>query len=136
MSRRSLSFLVAAVILAIPFAVLAHDDEHHPASAAPGEHHPGKPVAMKGEVLDLACYIGHGAKGPDHTACARMCAKQGQPTGFLTDDGAVYVIFASHDDPSVLEKVKELAGKKVEVKGEVFTQSGLKGIQVAEIKGI
>ena len=106
------------------------------AASAADDHHPGRALTIKGEVLDLACYIGHGAKGPDHANCARMCAKQGQPTGLLAEDGTVYVIFASHDDPSVLDAVKDLAGKKVEAKGEVFEKSGLKGFEVASIKAI
>lgn len=140
MTKRSLLMALAVLSLSLPVVMSVSAHEHHPAtSPAPapaGEHHSGKAVTLKGEVLDLACYIGHGAQGPEHTNCARMCAKQGQPTGLLADDGAVYVIFASHDDPTVLEKVKGLAGKKVEVKGEVFVQAGLKGIQVSEIKGI
>ncbi len=136
MSKRSQCSLLVIALLTAPISVLASGGEHHPAPAPAGEHHAGQAITLKGEVLDLACYIGHGAKGPAHAGCARTCAKQGQPTGLLADDGTVYVIFGSHEDPAVLGQVKELAGKRVEVTGEVFTQSGLKGLQVAQIKAL
>ena len=45
-----------------------------------GDHgHEDEAFMVKGEVLDMACYVSHGAKGPDHAACAKRCAKGGQP---------------------------------------------------------
>ena len=48
-------------------------------------------VTFTGEVLDLACYVGRGAKGADHAGCAKSCVKGGQPMGLLTEDGKVAI---------------------------------------------
>ncbi len=95
-----------------------------------------KPATLKGEILDLACFIDHGAKGPDHAECAKMCAKGGQPMGLLAEDGTVYVLTAPHDDMTAYNKAKDLAGQKVEIKGLVADHGGLKGIAVQEVKAI
>src|SRR5262245_11711172 len=70
-------------------------------------------VTLTGEVLDLACYIGHGAKGPDHAGCAAKCAEMGQPIGLAASDGKVYILIADHADSSPFTKAKSMAGKKV-----------------------
>jgi hypothetical protein len=88
---------------------------------------------MTGEVLDLACYIGQGAKGKDHASCARACAKGGQPMGLLTDDGKVYTLVGNHDNMKPYESARDLAGAHVEIKGKVHTQGGLEAIEVLSI---
>ena len=55
------------------------------------EHEKGGPAAsLRGEVLDLACFVSHGSRGADHVACAKKCVMGGQPMGLLTDSGAVW----------------------------------------------
>ena len=88
---------------------------------------------IKGEVLDLACYLSQGAKGADHASCARSCAKGGQPIGLLSDDGKVYTLIANHDTMKPFEDAKGLAGAHVEVKGKVYKQGALEGIEVLAI---
>ena len=34
---------------------------------------------IKGEIVDLMCYIDHGAKGEKHKGCAEKCIKGGGP---------------------------------------------------------
>jgi hypothetical protein len=36
-------------------------------------------VSVKGEVVDLHCFLTAGARGPGHKACAIACAKARQP---------------------------------------------------------
>ncbi len=95
-----------------------------------------KPATIKGEILDLACFTDHGAKGPDHAECAKMCAKGGQPMGLLAEDGTVYVLTAPHDDMTAYNKAKDLAGQKVEIKGMLAEHGGIKGLAVQEVKAI
>ena len=92
-----------------------------------------KEKTIKGEVLDLACYLSQGAKGADHASCARSCAKGGQPMGLLSDDGKVYTLIANHDNMKPFEDAKGLAGAHVEVKGKVYKQGALEGIEVLAI---
>lgn len=103
-----------------------------------GEEHKKNPkqVELKGEILDMACYISHGARGADHAACAKKCVKGGQPVGLITDDGKVFILFGGHDDMSAFNKVKDFAGSKVVVKGELFEQNGMKGVTVRAVKSL
>ena len=116
------SVLMLLIILSLSFAVFASGD--------------AETVTVRGEVLDFACYIGHGAKGEGHSACAKKCVKAGQPMGLLAEDGTVYLLYAGHDDSSAFEKTKEFAGKKVEINGKAATRDSIKGIEVRGVKAL
>ena len=96
----------------------------------------GEDVTVQGEILDMACYVAHEAKGPDHAGCAKKCVKGGQPMGLLAEDGTVYLLYASHENGDAFEKAKEHAGEQVELTGAMATQAGVKGIEVHSVKGI
>lgn len=91
--------------------------------------------SITGEVLDMNCYIGHGAHGDDHMSCATACIKGGAPMGLLTSDGKVYLLVADHSKKDVYEEVKKYAGGQVTVTGAVSEKDGIKGIVVTEVKG-
>ncbi len=111
-------------LLAFPLTALASGDNEH------------QEVTVQGEVLDMSCYIAHGAKGKDHAGCAKMCVAAGQPMGLLATDGTVYLLYAPHDDSSAYELTKDFAGKQVEVAGKAATNAGIKGIEVQGVKAI
>ena len=94
----------------------------------------GPDITVAGEILDLACYVAHGGKGPDHQKCAQKCAEQGQPIGLLASDGKVYVLFADHADGSAYDKARALAGSKVEIKGGPSSKDGINGLTVHEVR--
>ncbi len=116
------AFATAAVLLG--FHAAASGEDHHAAPA----------VRVQGEVLDLACWIAHEAKGPDHAGCAVKCLKGGQPMGLMTKDGKVYLLLADHDDASAYDEAKGLGGKNVEVEGPVAERGGMHGITVKAVK--
>jgi hypothetical protein len=91
-------------------------------------------LTVSGEVVDLACYVGHGAKGPDHQKCALKCAQMGQPMGLLSADGSLYLLVADHSNPAPYNKARGLAGEQVEIKGEVSEKSGMKALTVDEVR--
>ena len=117
----------ALVILAGTGAILADEGHKHHGD------HDGQ-MTVRGEVLDMSCYIAHEAKGPDHAPCAKKCVKGGQPMGLLAEDGTVYLLYASHGDGSAFEKTKEHAGQNVEITGVTATQAGIKGLEVHGVK--
>ena len=96
----------------------------------------GEQITVEGEILDMACYVPKGAKGPEHAKCAKACVKGGQPMGLLAADGQVYVLFASHDDATAFEQAKEHAGARVAIVGVVSERAGLKGLEVHAIKAM
>ena len=91
-------------------------------------------VTLRGEIVDLACYIGHGAKGPDHQQCAEACARMGQPLGLLAADGSLYVLVADHQDAAPFQKAKELAGRQAELTGETAQKDGVRTLTVHAAK--
>jgi hypothetical protein len=94
----------------------------------------GAGLTVSGEVVDLACYVGHGAKGPEHQKCAQKCAQMGQPMGLLTADSSLYLLVADHSNPSPYSKARGLAGEQVEIKGEVSEKGGMKALTVDEVR--
>ncbi len=98
----------------------------------PGGETGNKPTTLTGEVIDLSCYMGHGASGMDHAKCATSCITKGQPVGFLTTDGIMYVIIGANHEPAN-KQVADFAGKKSTITGTVKEQKGLKAIELASI---
>lgn len=93
---------------------------------------------IKGEVIDVSCYVSHGARGESHKDCAVACMKAGQPGGILEEGtGKVYVAAKIEDHlKSPNEELIPYAAKMVEVKGVVKEQGGVAIIDGKEIKEI
>ena len=116
------ALLLVSVGILLP--ALASGDHEHPA------------VTIQGEVLDMACYVAHGATGDDHAGCAKKCVKGGQPMGLLATDGTVYLLYADHADSTAYDETKEFAGQKVEISGKTATKAGIKGVEVQSVRAI
>ena len=87
---------------------------------------------ISGEVVDLMCYLDHGAKGEKHKGCAKKCIEHGGPVGLLTADGQLYLVVGEHQPLN-----KELAPKAAEtvtLKGKVVERNGMKMIENAELQ--
>jgi len=93
-------------------------------------------MTLKGEILDMACWVAHEAKGADHADCAKKCVKSGQPMGLLTEDGTVYLLYASHKDPSAFKQAMNHAGEQVELTGASAERGGVRGIEVQSVKSM
>ena len=92
--KKRLILMSMAVVLLVAGVAMAGDHEG----------------SWTGEVVDLACYVAQGAKGPDHAGCAKSCVKNGQPMGLLTDDGTLVLLAADH---KVTGELAEKDGMKV-----------------------
>jgi hypothetical protein len=133
--RTPIAILLLAAPLLIAVLALAPDLAGGPATvAAADELKAGQVATLKGELLDMACYLGSGKTGPGHRKCAAMCAKAGQPMGLLTTDGKVLLIVASHEDDKPYQKAKDLCGAVVEVKGKVMESKGIWAIELHDVK--
>lgn len=93
----------------------------------------GEEVTLKGEVVDLQCYLVHhdNAKGPDHAKCAEACIKKGLPVGFLTEDGKLYLLLGPGHDS--VQKLAGKAGQTITLKGALVEQNGMKAFQLKEV---
>ena len=126
MNRRFVLVAALAITLGSLVASAIADEGHE-------EKHAGQ-ISVQGEILDMSCYIAHGAKGEEHADCAQRCVKGGQPMGLLAKDGTVYLLYASHKDASAFEQAKSSAGRNVEITGQNATRDGIKGIEVHSVK--
>lgn len=89
---------------------------------------------IKGEVVDLSCYIAEGEKGDTHKDCAIACIKAGEPAGILEEKtGKVYLVVTDdHSNPA--PKVLPYVAKIVEVTGTVSERGGVTAIAIKDIK--
>ncbi len=119
-----------------PFAFAQHD-MHHPAST-PSSTPASVPatkanIIIKGEVIDMGCYLGHASKGAAHIKCAQMCVKMGMPIGLLATDGTLYLLTMAHDDPAPFNAAKAKVGKVVTLTGDIHESSGMKALEVKKV---
>ena len=55
----------------------------------------GKPMVLRGEVVEISCYQAKGIEagtGAAHVACAKECAAKGRSLGLLTEGDGLYRI--------------------------------------------
>jgi hypothetical protein len=93
-----------------------------------------KTASLRGEIVDLGCYLGHGAKGPNHKGCATKCIAGGMPMGLLTADGKLYLLTMDHENADPFNQCKGLAAQTVEVGGTVVARNGLLALEVTGVK--
>jgi hypothetical protein len=94
----------------------------------------GETVKVKGEVIDLWCYLEGGDHGAEHKSCAVSCAKAGNPIGLLTEKGEVYVMMGIKDhQPGKDVLIEKMAGT-VTVEGTLVKKGGTQVIYVSAVK--
>ena len=91
----------------------------------------GATQTVKGEVVDLMCYLDHGAKGEKHKGCAEKCIKSGGPVGLLSED-QLYLVIGDHKPMN--DELAAKAGETVTLKGKVVEKHGMKMIENAELE--
>lgn len=106
---------------------------HHDAEHGAG----GKEVSVKGELVDMACYMAHEGKGKKHAECGKMCVlKNGAPLGLLAADGKVYLLIEDHSAAKAKKpyaQAKELVAETVTVKGDAYERGGVQAIVVESV---
>ena len=93
----------------------------------------GQEITVKGEVLDMTCYIAQSLSGPQHAQCARVCIRRGLPAGIKTDDGKVYLLTGKPGD-SINAELADYAAQIVTVRGKETARDGFAQLQVEEIR--
>ena len=93
-----------------------------------------KEVSIKGEVVDVSCYLHNGAKGEGHKDCAVACATAGGPLGILTSSGKLYVSVLPDDHSAgPNDKLKDHIAHTVTAKGMVRSKGGVNGIMITSV---
>jgi hypothetical protein len=93
----------------------------------------GETVKVKGEVIDLWCFLEGGDHGVDHKECAVMCAKAGNPIGLLTEKGEIYVMMGMKDHQPGREILIDKMAETVTVEGTLVKKGGVQVIYVSAV---
>jgi hypothetical protein len=94
----------------------------------------GAEVTVKGEVVDLWCYLEGGDHGAEHKDCAVMCAKTGNPIGILDEKGNLYVAMGVKDHQPGREVLIDKMAETVTVSGTLVKKGGVQVIYVKSVK--
>jgi hypothetical protein len=92
----------------------------------------GQEIVVKGEVLDMTCYIAHNFSGPQHAECAKTCIRKGLPVGLKGEDGKVYLLVG--EKQPVNAELADYAAKTVTIRGIETKRRGFALLQVKEIR--
>src|SRR5665213_376998 len=94
----------------------------------------GDTVKVKGEVVDLWCYLEGGDHGAEHKECGVHCAKAGNPIGLLTEKGEIYVMMGIQDHQPGRDVLIDKMAEMVTIEGTVVKKGGVQVIYVSSVK--
>jgi len=103
-------------------------------SSADSKHAAAPKTTLKGEVVDMGCYMAHEAHGAKHKECGAKCVAGGMPMGLLTSNGKLYLITLNHENGDAYNHLKDWIDDQVEVTGVVAERAGIKSIDVETAK--
>ena len=89
---------------------------------------------LKGEVVDVFCYLSHGKDGlgAGHAGCAKKCIQSGLPVAIKVGDQLYLASMADHTPAN--QKLADLAGHQVTVHGQVMEADGQHLIAISQIE--
>ncbi len=124
--------LLAALLgMTLGMPVRAHEGHHDEGKEALSGQENAKTVIVKGEIVDMACYIDHNATGAKHSDCAKTCITSGLPVGIKGEDGMTYLLIGEHKPMNSV--LAQYAAKTVTVRGKAASRDGFNMIENAEI---
>src|SRR5215467_2886643 len=94
----------------------------------------GPTVTVKGEVMDMWCYMESGEHGPSHKACATACAKAGNPIGIVDAKGDIYLAAGLQDHQPAQSLLISKMGEQVSVTGTLVTKGGTKMLFIKSVQ--
>ena len=128
--RKSI-FVAVLSSLALSGLAWSHEGHHD------GEHGAGgKEITVKGELVDMACFMAHEGKGKKHAECGKMCVLGGSPLGIQTGDGKVYLLVEDHSSAKAKKpyaQAKTLVAETVTIKGDAYERGGVQAIVVESV---
>jgi len=130
MNKTELLIAIAAAALFAASPIIAHEGHEHQGKEGVGENK--REVTVKGEVLDMACYLDHNATGEKHADCAKKCINSGLPVGIKGDDGKTYLLIGEHKPLN--SELAQYAAKTITVKGKLSSRDDINIIENAEIQ--
>jgi hypothetical protein len=94
----------------------------------------GERTTVRGEVVDLWCYLEGGDRGPAKKDCATACAKAGNPIGVLDAKGNLCVTAGLKDHQPAQTILVDKMSQEVTVTGTLVKKGGVEMIYVDTVK--
>lgn len=94
----------------------------------------GPTVTVKGEVVDLWCYMESGEHGPSHKACSIACVKGGNPIGIVDAKGDVYVTGGLQDHQPARDLLLSKMSEQVAATGVLVTKGGVRMLFIKSVQ--
>lgn len=94
----------------------------------------GPTLTVKGEVVDLWCYLEGGDRGAKHKECATTCAKAGNPIGIVDAKGNVYVAMGIQDHQPGRDLLLDKMAQTVTVTGTLVRKGGAQVLYIKSVK--
>jgi len=94
----------------------------------------GEAVELKGEIVDLHCYLDREAKGAGHKQCAVQCAKAGNPIALLTEKGDLFLLLGEKKHQTSNDLLIEKMAETVTITGTQVKKGGLQAVYVSSVK--
>ena len=94
----------------------------------------GPTVTVKGEAVDLWCYMEGGDRGLAKKDCATACAKAGNPIGIVDEKGTVYITASLEDHKPARDLLIGKMSEQVTVTGTLVTKGGSKMLFIKSVK--
>ena len=94
----------------------------------------GERTTIKGEVVDMWCYLEGGDRGPSKRDCATACAKAGNPIGILDAKGNLYVAAGLQDHQPAQAILARKMSDEVTVTGTLVKKGGVQMLYIDSVK--
>ncbi len=134
--KRLLSMMVVGSVLVLAVSALAAGQKTGDMGKMNMKPAAAKTATLKGEIVDMGCYVAKDMHGAGHESCATKCISGGTPMGLLTANGKIYLLTLDHDNADPYNQCKGLASKTVAVTGEIMQRNGVMAIDVTGVKAI
>ncbi len=122
-----LAAVVCCGALSIPVLVNA-------SNGAEGSTDAPKVVTVKGEVVDLWCYMDHRGHGEKHKRCAITCAEAGNPIGIADASGHLFIAMGGKKHQPGRDVLIDLMAETVTVTGRLVKDGGLQAIYITSVE--
>ncbi len=101
--------------------------------ASDGKSDATKVITVKGEVVDLWCYLDHKGHGEKHKSCAVACVEAGNPIGIADATGQIYIAMGGEKHQPGREILIDHMAETVTVTGKLVKAGGLQAIYITSL---
>lgn len=89
-------------------------------------------VSVEGDVVDVACYMGHRVPSPQHPKCTKSCLMDGAPIGLLVKGQGLYLLLEDPGARQAYQALKQAAAVQVKVTGKTTKRGRVQTLVVQE----